>query len=350
MGFLVHFWDSYRSARLAAEATLSDQIGGTFFSHRDDLSQALGAEVWLKREDTFDNLGSGHKMRKLYFLANDIVKSEADILVTAGSIPSSQCSAAAALANKLKIDSHIVYTGDTQEEPEQPYGNYLLTKLMASKISWIEKSPWDRVNSMIELVANDEIEQGKRPFSIMPGMTNINGLFGSFDLGVELCENIKRELPASVIPQIVLAAGTGTTSLGVALALKHFDIEAHVYGITIGGDKSNTEESIARLLVEAKIPEAENVLQNMNINICQYHRETPYDKPDIVELKTMQDCLNRYQVIFDSNYMVKVYIGLQKLLNDKIIDRTMPVILIHSGGHYGIFGSTPNMRDWFNNQ
>ena len=55
------------------------------------LSDYLGREIYLKRDDVTPMAMGGNKLRKLEFLAADALRQGADTLVTAGAIQSTTC-------------------------------------------------------------------------------------------------------------------------------------------------------------------------------------------------------------------------------------------------------------------
>src|SRR4051812_37598220 len=69
--------------------------------HLPSLGSQLGIKLFLKREDRIDDLGCGNKVRKLSYVFADAVMKKATVLLTAGSVPSNQCKAVAALAPRV---------------------------------------------------------------------------------------------------------------------------------------------------------------------------------------------------------------------------------------------------------
>ncbi len=67
------------------------------------LSDYLGREIYLKRDDVTPMAMGGNKLRKLEFLAADALRQGADTLVTAGAIQSNHVRQTAAVAAKLGL-------------------------------------------------------------------------------------------------------------------------------------------------------------------------------------------------------------------------------------------------------
>ncbi len=67
------------------------------------LSDYLGREIYIKRDDVTPVALGGNKLRKLEFLAADALRQGADTLVTAGAIQSNHVRQTAAVAAKLGL-------------------------------------------------------------------------------------------------------------------------------------------------------------------------------------------------------------------------------------------------------
>src|SRR5690606_5685314 len=62
------------------------------------LSEELGVELWIKRDDCTGLAGGGNKTRKLEFLLGEAFEQEADTLVTQGAVQSNHVRQTAAAA------------------------------------------------------------------------------------------------------------------------------------------------------------------------------------------------------------------------------------------------------------
>ena len=67
------------------------------------LSQELGVELWVKRDDLTGLLETGNKIRKLEFLIGEALAQSADTLVTCGTLQSNCCRTVAAVCARLGL-------------------------------------------------------------------------------------------------------------------------------------------------------------------------------------------------------------------------------------------------------
>jgi D-cysteine desulfhydrase len=76
------------------------------------MSEALGARIFIKRDDLTGLAMGGNKARKLQHLVADAVEKGCDTLVTAGGAQSNFCRMTAAAAAKMRMKCHLVLGGD----------------------------------------------------------------------------------------------------------------------------------------------------------------------------------------------------------------------------------------------
>ena len=62
------------------------------------LSEWLGVELYVKRDDLTESVASGNKIRKLEYLLHDARRHAADVLVSCGGVQSNHCRAVAYMA------------------------------------------------------------------------------------------------------------------------------------------------------------------------------------------------------------------------------------------------------------
>jgi len=51
--------------------------------------------------------------------------------------------------------------------------------------------------------------------------------------------------------------------------------------------------------------------------------------------------------VLDPNYMLKTFLGMQQLIRAGTIPNGARVVLVHTGGSFGIFGDAPELRVWY---
>ncbi len=311
---------------------------------REDISDALGLRTFLKREDMADDIGSGHKLRKLAFVLADALARESTVLVTVGSLPSNQCKAVAALSRRLGLRAHVVYGGDRQRRPDRANGNYLLTTLCQPTISWFESTPWSEIPGALANVAAAEARAGERPYVIEPGISAWPGLLGSVDLGFE----IARQLEAHTVPEcdLVAVAGSGGTCTGVAIAAALMRKQWSVIGICIGDPPETLMQRSQTLVEDFSRRTGLSVATREILSFSDLMIGDGYDAASQREFEAISTALWQYGLMLDPTYMIKAYLAMFALRQSGRLQKR-PVVLIHSGGQAGLFDTGGRWHDWY---
>lgn len=313
---------------------------------RPDIGKHQSIELFLKREDRLDDIGSGHKCRKLHYLREVIQQQRADVLITAGSLPSGQCVAVAAAARRLGLRSRVIYLGDVQVQPHEAAGHYLYASALASRVDWFERRPWGDVDELLQQAAADELMTGSTPFIVFPGISEWPATLGSVELGLQVFLQLS-EYPSSMgMTHIVALAGTGATCLGLWTASEALKAGWIVHGICMG---SSVIEKRRRLTEIANrhanhfgIP-----LDDFDrLRLHEFDWSGMYATPSVFELEAMQRVLLNYQLPLDPNYMIKAFLGFEELVQSGEIAAGDRVVLIHSGGSLDFVAGTPAAKDW----
>lgn len=202
------------------------------------LSEALGAEVWVKRDD-LTGLGlSGNKVRKLEYLLGAALHEGADCVLTTGGLQSNHCRATAIAARRLGLDPGVLLRG---ELPDEPDGNLLLDRLVGA---WIRTcTPTDYRERRDELLAAwaDELRTaGRRPYVVPEGGSNGVGSAAYVAAAAEL----RGQAPG--FDHVVVAVGSGGTLAGLALAV----LPGVVHGVAVCDDAPYFEGQVRRIATE----------------------------------------------------------------------------------------------------
>jgi 1-aminocyclopropane-1-carboxylate deaminase/D-cysteine desulfhydrase-like pyridoxal-dependent ACC family enzyme len=327
---------------------LKREIGVTPIEYHQKLSQDLDIQLFIKREDRIDDIGSGNKLRKLSYILPDALHKGATVLVTVGSVPSNQCKAVANIAHQNNLRAHVVYGGNKQSRPNVAYGNYFLTSLFEPTISWYEFSPWENIENNILEVIQKEIKMGENPYIVPSGASLWPGIMGSIELGLEIGAQLNVMNLDKV--DIVLPAGSGGTCLGLHIAAEHLQLPWKVHGICIGEGSTTLHKKILEMKndVKKRIFNLKSGLNELYLHDVAIGRG--YDVPTKEELNEMQFAIKNYNLILDPNYMLKAYIGLKSLLKSGVLRKYTAVLLVHTGGQVGIFDNNSFLKEWHKNK
>ncbi len=172
------------------------------FSFRKSNNKDL--ELFVKRDDLIHNYISGNKIRKLNQNIFSFYKNKCKKLVTFGGAFSNHLLATAALCNELSIDCVGIVRGEELNENS----NGILKKCssLGMELNFVSRSSFSEQKKMSGLLDKDGI-----PTWFVPeGGANLEGIEG--------CKEIVSE-NEEIFDYYVVAQGTTTTSIGIALAL-----------------------------------------------------------------------------------------------------------------------------------
>ena len=161
-------------------------------------------ELFVKRDDLIHKYISGNKIRKLNQNIFSFYKNKCKKLVTFGGAFSNHLLATAALCNELSIEC----VGIVRGEELNAKSNFILSKCdsLGMKLEFVSRTNFSEQKKMSGLLVKDGI-----PTWFVPeGGANLEGIEG--------CKEIVAE-NEEIFDYYVVAQGTTTTSIGIALAL-----------------------------------------------------------------------------------------------------------------------------------
>src|SRR4051794_3503647 len=114
------------------------------------LSEELGVEVWLKRDDV-GSLGLvGNKVRKLEFALGEALEQGREAVVTLGAPQSNHARTTAAAAARLGLRAVLVMRGGDPGPPAS--GNLLLDALFGAEVRYAGTADWAQLAAIVEEV------------------------------------------------------------------------------------------------------------------------------------------------------------------------------------------------------
>ncbi|TWT35752.1 L-cysteate sulfo-lyase [Posidoniimonas corsicana] len=196
------------------------------------LSEQLGVDLWIKRDDLTGLATGGNKTRKLEYLIADALEQGADCVITAGGPQSNHCRQTAAAAAQHGLGCHLVLGG----EPQPPLGNLLLDHVLGATVHWTAKP---NRNARMRSLADELTAAGQRPYVIPIGGSNAIGAVGyaaAFD------ELMGQATAAGMsFDRVLFPTSSGGTQAGLVLGAKRAAFAGRVTAISIDADPDDQE-------------------------------------------------------------------------------------------------------------
>ncbi len=259
------------------------------------LSNKLGIELLVKRDDLTGSSLSGNKIRKLEFLFADAALEGADTVITCGGEQSNHCRATAIAAAELGLRSYLLLRTDNPNEPPAAEANILLDRLVGADIRWVSREEYKRRVQLFTEVQGQLLAQRRKAYVIPEGGSNAVGAWGYVGCVDELANELGDE-PLT----LVYAAGSGGTGAGLILGIKLLKLPWRAVGINVCDDKEYFVQTIGEI-VEAAIKRWLLPIEfdRSEVEIVDGYVGVGYAKSRPEELQTIRDVARTEGLILD---------------------------------------------------
>lgn len=300
------------------------------------LSEELGLDLWIKRDDCTGLAGGGNKTRKLEFLLGAAFEQEADTLVTQGAVQSNHVrqTAAAAAAHGLACEIILEERTGSKATDYVGNGNVLLDRLFGATIRTVPGGT-DMV-AELEKTAAEVRARGGKPYVIPGGGSNPVGALGYVDCAREIV--VQADEMDLEVDRIVTATGSAGTHAGLVAGLAVMGADIPVLGIGVRAPKDRQEANVFKLAEEtaALLGQPGRVTRERVVADCDYVGEG-YGLIDqgVIDALTLAARLDG--IVLDPVYSGKAMKGLIALARAGQF-KGETVVFLHTGGAQGLFG------------
>jgi D-cysteine desulfhydrase len=191
------------------------------------LSEAIGVEVWLKRDD-LTGLGlGGNKVRALEYLLADALAQGCDSLVTGAGPQSNWAMLAALAARRCGLDPFLAFYGP----PVAATGNLFLDEMVGADVRFTGEPDRMSVDTVIDALAAELRDAGRRPYLLPRGGATALGAVGYARASLELAGQL---MTAGIDPSALwLATGSCGTQAGLVAGARRLGASYEVVGVTV---------------------------------------------------------------------------------------------------------------------
>ena len=292
-----------------------------------------GFEIFVKRDDLTEFYLSGNKIRKLEFIFYDVLKKNADTLITCGGFQSNHARATAILGTRFGLKSVLVLFGENSPVLD---GNLFLNKLVGAEIKHVPQNRYEELEAIMDEVSSKLKKEGKKPYIIPEGASNELGVWGYIKASWEIKKQLeKRKLK---IDKIITAVGSGGTYAGLFLGSKIFNWEVQIYGFNVKDTAQIFVDRIYELMMVTKEKFKLKVnFEKEEIKIIDGYVGKGYAKSRKEELDLIKSVAENTGIILDPVYTGKAMYGLLDQLKRGRFSPEDKILFLHTGGGFGLF-------------
>jgi L-cysteate sulfo-lyase len=303
----------------------------------DQMSDTLGLDLWLKRDDLTGLGMGGNKTRQLEFYFGEALAQGADTVLITGAVQSNFVRSVAAAAARLGLRSVLQLEERVTGMGEVYYrsGNVLLTKILgAEHISYPLGEDESGADDALHKRADELRSEGHTPYVIHLGIDHPPiGALGYVAGAVELDRQIS-DFDVAVVP-----SGSGSTHAGILTGLRMAGQSAPVYGICVRRDHDQQKARIVTVLKKlADMMGIDPALTANNILTWDGALAPGYGIVGETTLEALTLMARTEGVFLDPVYSAKTFAGLLGLMKEGHIRRGQKVVMLHTGGLPAIFG------------
>lgn len=310
--------------------------GPTPLTPLDRMSEQLGINLWIKRDDLTGLGFGGNKIRQLEFYFGAALAKNADTILITGAVQSNYVRCAAAAAAKLglnailQLEERVPGKGETYRTS----GNVLLSQLLgAQHINYAQGEDESGADLALQDQARQLRGQGHTPYVIPLGLNNPP--LGA--LGYMLAaEEILAQGPE--FDAIVVASGSGQTHMGLLTGLRALGASTPIYGICV---RREAKAQTARLATVGKylatLLETDYNLTDDDICTSDSALTPGYGQVGTKTRAAISKMAQTEGLFLDPVYTGKGFAGLLDLVQDGKIRPGSRVLFVHTGGQAALF-------------
>jgi 1-aminocyclopropane-1-carboxylate deaminase/D-cysteine desulfhydrase-like pyridoxal-dependent ACC family enzyme len=305
--------------------------------HAKRFSEAVGREIWIKRDDLTGLALGGNKVRKIEFTFGAGARDGFDSVVSVGASQSNHARTVAAAAATMGWECHLVLGGD---KPERPSGNLVLDSAFGAQLHFARVDDWDELEQLANELALSLQAQGKRTLLIPMGGSTPTGALGFVAAYLELLEQCDqlRIQPRSVIH----ATSTGGTQAGLDLAHSIVGEGPDIIGVAVAKTSGDLISETQAIEVGLSSLLGIDLPKQVHPMVVEGYMGSTYARPTLGGARAFELLASTEAVLTDPVYTAKaLHAVIDQAPNDK-----SPLIFWHTGGIPAIFSEDAATTRW----
>lgn len=319
----------------------------TPIDHAPRLSDHLGVNLHVKRDDLMSLGFGGNKVRQLEFYFGEALAQDADHVLITGAVQSNFMRLTAAAAAKLGMKA-ILQLEERVPNKSKTYmktGNVQLFKMLGAELHHYPSGE-DEAGADAAMAAHAEKlrQLGHRPYQIhlAPGHAPV-GALGYLRAAAEL----KLQAPDKLTKTdaVVVGSGSGYTHAGLLTGLRLLGIEVPVFGICVRRDAVQQTARIQKHCQDiADLVKCPNPVKDSDIQVFDHSLAPGYGQLNDEVVDALKQTARLEGLILDPVYTARVMAGLFALAKDGTLQPGQQTLFMHTGGTPALFAYADSLR------
>lgn len=309
----------------------------TPFYRLDRLSEELGEDIWIKRDDMTGSVLSGNKVRKLEFILAKAKSEGADTIITCGGLQSNHCRATAFACAQLGLSCCLVLRGNPEPVAD---GNLLMDFLAGAEVRSYPVAQYAKNLQTLMIDWKEELKQdGRNAYLVPTGASDGVGIWGYLNAAKELKGDFNNN---GIKPQwMITATGSGGTQAGLSLGASLFSLECQVLGFAVCDNEQYFHSKVASDIAQWSQSQAKVVAPTVETFVNDQYIGPGYAKAEPEVFKTIHYIAKSEGLLLDPVYTGKAFHGMiSEVKRGNLIG---PIVFVHTGGAFGVF---PYKQNW----
>lgn len=314
--------------------------------HRADrLSEQLGIDLWLKRDDlTGPGVFGGNKMRKLEFLLGSAKEQGIEYIFTFGATQSNHAMETAAACRRWGFKPVLYLVAVVEPDKESLRGNLLLDALFGAEVHIVNMLPGEteeeadaRALEMARLQMKELESQGHPCMEVPIGGSNMTGAIG-FAKGY--CEFKQQQEAMGLAPfdYIFHSTGSGGTMAGLLAGQALMGGEETIISVSCSKKGEVYKDKVKKLANDLLNHLGQNQEVNLDtLNVEEGYYGEGYEIPSEESTEALKTLARTEGIVLDPVYTAKAFAGLLDYVKTGKIKAGQRVVFWHTGGASSLF-------------
>ena len=300
------------------------------------LSDELGIDLYIKRDDLAGPTFGGNKSRQLEYYFGDAIANDADTILITGAVQSNfvRLTAAVAKMQGMRVVVQLEERVPGKSETYRNSGNVLLSQLLGAEIiTYPEGEDEEGADAALHEKAQALKAKGRKPYVIhlSEGHPPL-GALGYVDAAHEILRQ------RDDFDVYVVASGSGSTHAGLLAGLRGAGSKARVIGSCVRREAAMQGPRIRRVIdrLAALYPAAANVLDG-DIIVWDDALAPGYGKLGAASREAMARMAHCEGQHLDPVYTAKSFAAVLAHVESGDIPQGSRVCFVHTGGLAALF-------------